>query len=414
MPDSVRDPATLVRAANRREHAFEQSFLDASFSLERLLTLQMKRLTTLLPYWRDRGCHNADLLSDATTADTLQAALSRIAPYQRVSARPLALPVNPRRSIRSVFTSGSSGFPLPYSLSSEWRAAHHVVWRLAYRHLSKGALRGYLDPAFTRAMARVPEGSTDYFPHQIECVPTLNGMVDSQPPKCSRPDVVHGSITTILEMLESEDVRRWKPSYIVITYEMAHEWQIQLLTHHWPAPVYLEYAANDGGAAAFSCSASQLHYWSQRSVPLFRNGPLRVVDLWNTATGFVGYECGDEVKWSKQHCSCGLALPILQVRGRISGTIQLDTGAVVSTFCPFSSAEMKGLSAVRVEVETGDVARLRIVRSGVGEPCLDALERRLLAMGFRAVRIDEARRMALVRSRRGKYQAVIDVRARAC
>jgi len=216
----------------------------------------------------------------------------------------------------------------------------------------------------------------------------------------------------MVEMLEYQYVSNWEPSFVVFTYEKPLAWQESILREVWPKSLFhTEYAANDGGSSAFTCPAGRLHFWVVCSIPLYLEGPLRVIDLWNDAASFIGYECGDEVaNWDKTPCSCRLVLPSLEVRGREAGFIELKNGARISTLCPLDSTSMEGLRAIRILVQENDVAKVQFVRRHKGVARLERIRQILLDYGFNEVFFEEHKSIATMRFERCKFRTVVDER----
>jgi hypothetical protein len=374
--------------------------------------LQEERLMFITRFWAQRGCQEslriAALLESCESASS---ALLGATPLSRVSGCPRSMLLCKESVIGTISTSGSSGVPLSYHFSKGWRSARDAAWRLAYRHMTGGWLSGYLDPSVNWAMMRPPLGTLDQLDNVINCMPHRGGVSYSRAPESFEPQVVHGSVTTILEALEDPRVGGWSPRIVVLAYEGSQEWQRTLISHNWPeARIHEEYGTNDGGSSAFTCEQGSLHFWSNRSFPCMQLDVLRVIDLWNTAQTFVAYECGDEVQWIPRNCRCGSVLPVIRVRGRKSGKITLDNGAVISQFCPFDFKEMRNVRAIRVLVGHGDSATVAIVETMQDGCDRASIAARLREIGFEQVSFVVKESIAELRNHWGKFQTVTDLR----
>lgn len=408
-------PAYLLSPTCATERNIEDALARSMFDADALRDLQTKRLEYITRFWSKRGCtRSRDILAKLSSADSLCVAMSDCQPRRRVSDS-TAMPVTCELlTIRTIRTSGSSGMPLAYGVSQSWRFAHNSAWRLAYRHMTSGWLKGYLDPAVKWAMMRTPGGTSDSFDHVINCVPINGDLTYSQRPEDVNPAVVHGSITTLLQAMEDDRVRNWTPRMVILAYEGSFEWQRRLVSCTWPmAFMHEEYGANDGGASAFTCPFGKLHFWSNRSLPFTESIALRVADLWNTAESFICYECGDEVEWDAENCSCTCVLPTMHLRGRVSGKIVLDNGAVISALCPFDSETMENVRAVRVLVGSNNSADVILVEQAAGGCRQSRMENCLLALGFERVNFSFKRSVSELRLEKAKFQTVVDNRNRA-
>jgi len=222
-------------------------FWYAATDLQALTTLTRNRLRAISTSWACAGSENAQLILDGLNSGLgCSAILDMLRPLDRIAGCKLLS--DERKAIRTLLTSGSSGVPLRYGISQEWRWAHHATWRLAYLHMSGGALEGYLDPRFTWAMARPPGGTTDGLAHLIECIPSKCGISFTTGKQAATPNVVHGSVTTILELLEYAQVRRWRPIYVVLTYEQCLDWQMEVIHRYWPEDVRRDVSDRPGRA----------------------------------------------------------------------------------------------------------------------------------------------------------------------
>lgn len=397
---------------DKLETDIEKRLQETIFDASALSILQEERLMFITSFWAQRGCQEslriAALLESGATASS---ALLGATPLSRVSGCSRSMLLCKESVIGTISTSGSSGVPLRYHLSRVWRSAHDAAWRLAYRHMTGGWLTGYLDPSVNWAMMRPPCAVQDQLPNVMNCVPHRAGVLYSREPESFKPHVIHGSVTTILEALEDSRVRRWSPRIVVLAYEGSAEWQRALISQSWPeARIHEEYGSNDGGSSAFTCEHGNLHFWSNRSFPCQQLDLLRVIDLWNTAQAFVAYECGDEVQWIRCNCRCGSILPVVRIRGRKSGRITLDNGAVISQLCPFDFNEMRNVRAIRVLVGHKDSATVVVVESIQNGCDRASIAARLYTIGFEQVSFVIKNSIADVRNHWGKFQTVTDIR----
>ena len=400
------------RSKDKPEPDIEQRLQESIFDVSALSALQEERLVFITRFWAQRGCQDSlritSLLKEGVSACS---ALLGATPLSRVSGGLRSMLFCKESAIGTISTSGSSGVPLSYHISQVWRSAHDSAWRLAYRHMTGGWLSGYLDPSVNWAMMRPPGGTLDELDNVINCVPHRTGVSYSREPESFKPQVIHGSVTTILEALEDPRVRGWSPRIVVLAYEGSADWQRALISHNWPqVPIHEEYGANDGGSSAFTCEHGSLHFWSNRSLPCQHLDVLRVIDLWNTAQAFVAYECGDEVQWIPCNCRCGSVLPVMRIRGRKSGKITLNNGAVISQLCPFDSQEMINLRAIRVLVKHGDSATVVIVESMQDGCDRVSIAARLHEIGFEQVSFVVKKSITELRNHWGKFQTVTDLR----
>lgn len=363
-------------------------------------------------YWASHGDARAQRLLDGVgSAIALRDRLDTFPPLHRHQLDESRITVIPEEAVGWISTSGSTGIPLRYGVSKRWRIAHRASFRLGYQWMTQGRLKGYLDPSLEWAMARAPGGPRDDFAHLVECAPEKGRMVYSRSPDQCRPQVVHGSPSTIIEMLEDKAVQRWEPFFVFLTYEQALPSHLKEMHRHWPQTrIHIEYSSNDGSAMAFSCPVGRLHFWPFRALPRLVNGGLVVTDLWNEATAFIGYACGDEVTWNFEKCGCGCPLPLVDVTGRAGGWSTLKNGRRVSHICPLDGDEMDGLRGLKVLIQDGDHARFQYVPDEQRSPDLARIEDRLRSIGFESITFERFRSVSSIRQSKGKFKVVLDLR----
>lgn len=381
------------------------------FSSEELLFLQNERLYTICNFWSSQGSPNAKLVLESMSKNNGSVPWNALLENSRILNNHLII-VNIKNSIREISSSGSSGDRLNYKISLSWRLAHHIVWEMAYKHMSQGIIQNYLDKSLFWAMARPFGGKLDSLPNQLECVPTSSGISYVGEYKNTNIDIVHGSITTILEMLEDKFVQKWNPNYVILTYEKSQQWQKEVIKQYWTRCfIHEEYASNDGGVSAFTCNYGNLHFWTNRSLFSITNNNFLCIDLWNDATCFIGYNNGDEVEISHDQCNCGLNFPIVKVNGRASGNIILENGKKIPHLGPFSPSSMKGIVGVRILIERNNKATVMYVPIEEDKINFDHITSELEQFGFNEVVFQKKHSLLELRHGiRKKFSIVIDNR----
>lgn len=374
-----------------------------------LASWQLERAQSQADYWQHKGCTSAKFIGESLRCGVPIRKAMELCPslWRQDPSRIVQIPA---RAASHRMTSGSSGNPMRYGLSRGWRKVHRLLWNRAYQDMTEGEISSYLDDRYTWAMARPPGGSADNLPHLIECVPSRSGNVLLKGGGHA-PHFIHGSITTILWMISDGLTKDWSPRRIFLTYEGADTVQLNTLRNRWPsARISIEYGANDGGIAGFTCPQGTLHYWSISSIPIAVDGKLKVFDLLNRATGFNGYFNGDEVDINENaSCACGSAFPEFSVTGRTAKSYTLQNGSRISALCPFDADEMIGISSIRVLVVENDEAILT-AKPYIDGPSRSRLTDKLISLGFTNVQILTWSEAAARYPLRNKFQVVSDAR----
>ncbi|HHT9138032.1 MAG TPA: hypothetical protein ACFYEK_12435 [Candidatus Wunengus sp. YC60] len=397
----------------KRRKYFSEQISKIIFNESALNSLIKRRISNQIKYWSANGNSSALRLQKLTSHIEFHPwMLDQIEGFARVDALQ-NLQICRKKASSWRCTSGSSGAPLEYPLSKGWRIAHMAIWDAAYRFMTHGELKGYLDPSFKWAMARPPGGTVDNLPNQIECIPSRSDVIITDNFGLNTPDVLHGSATTIHWMLNNDVAKKWNPKYVVFTYESVPSDVFDIVKNTWPnAKLHIEYGSNDGGGAAFTCSMGRLHYWTIASMPTLKNGRLRVLDLWNKAAGFVAYECGDLIDFDLDcQCECGSYFPIVKIIGREAKTFILCNGSKISSICPFSSEEMKGVFQIQVRIQLDNVAIVVIrLEELIENNALSRISDRLLKLGFDRVVFSDWGHFFENHTLKGKFKVVVDDR----
>ena len=125
---------------------------------------------------------------------------------------------------------------------------------------------------------------------------------------------------------------RHYPKAIITTAEMLLPKFKEKIENIFCCNVFNEYGCNDGGLISYECREHHgFHYAAERTImeidanggSLYPSGYGEVVltDLYNYSMPFIRYKNGDVAKMSKNNCSCGRGLPLIEsIYGR-SGDI---------------------------------------------------------------------------------------------
>ncbi len=177
-----------------------------------------------------------------------------------------------------------------------------------------------------------------------------------------------------------EKIRQFKPdfaycyasaAYIMATHLLKNNLRLplkgvittsdQLYSHYREAieeafqcKVYNNYGCNDGGAWGAECAHREgFHHDFERAIMEFTpQGKMIMTDLWNYAMPLIRYENGDSGHWLDQACSCGRAMPLFQVEGRINDYIITPTQIFSPTAIDILLRENKSIEDMQVVQQT--------------------------------------------------------------
>lgn len=109
---------------------------------------------------------------------------------------------------------------------------------------------------------------------------------------------------------------------VIGTGEYLHQHERELICHATGVPFFNEYGCTEVGIVGFECRHGQLHLMASNiylevikdGVPVFDEaGEIHVTELHARTSPFIRYNLGDRGILCSEPCSCGCALPVMQV-----------------------------------------------------------------------------------------------------
>ncbi|MDP3288216.1 MAG: AMP-binding protein [Methyloversatilis sp.] len=372
--------------ADRR--ALEQS---QWWSPERLEAHRVERLRSLLvraashvPYYRDLFARiGFDPASVASTVD-LQRLPFLDKPLIREHTE--ALKADDARGLVRFNTGGSSGVPLIFFIGSErvsrdvaakWRATRWwgvdigdpevVLWGSPIELGSQDRIRRWRDalmrtrlfPAFEMSDRKVAD-----FIEQFRAM---------------RPRMLFGYPSAFAHIARyaqrtGERLDDLGIKVVFVTSERLYDHQRALIEQVFGAPVANGYGGRDAGFIAHQCPHGSMHITAEdiiveivdahgRVLPPGQSGEIVVTHLATGDFPFIRYRTGDVGTLGEQLCGCGRTLPVLQkIEGRSTDFIVAQDGTVMHGLALiYVVRDMPGVSAFRIEQESLELTRVRIV-----------------------------------------------------
>jgi phenylacetate-CoA ligase len=347
---------------------------------ERLQALQTQRLQALLqhaaahvPYYRELFQRlGFDPGSVRGPAD-LQALpfLSKA----EIRAHSDALRADDARGLARFNTGGSSGEPLIFYIGTErvthdvaakWRATRWwnvdigdreiVVWGSPIELGTQDRLRLWRDRLMRTELMPAFEMSDEKVDSFIARI------------RARRPHMLFGYPSAISHIAQRAERRGLSMGdlglrVVFVTSERLYDHQRALISRVFNCPVANGYGGRDAGFIAHECPAGQMHITAEDLVveivdeagqvlPDGQSGEIVVTHLATRDYPFIRYRTGDVGRLSRQPCSCGRGLPVLEaIEGRSTDFVVARNGTV-----------MHGLSLIYVLRDIPTVAQFKIVQ----------------------------------------------------
>lgn len=290
-------------------------------------------------------------------------------------------------------TSGSTGVPLNIRIdepAAQWKAActlrsdqwsgYRLGQRIAkvwgnpeYRRFGlKGRLRNAL---FDRALYLDTLNLTD-----ARIAAFANRL------RRHKPGLLFGhahSLYLLARSLRKAKIDDIRPSGIISTAMILHDWQRSVTEAAFDRPVTNRYGCEEVSLIACECEEHHGMHINSDSVyvePSKEGRSLIVTDLSNRAMPLIRYQNGDVAAGAERRCRCGRGLPLLErVEGREADFVITPAGRLISgiSLTENFALHIAGAAQVQIVQESIDRLRLRIVPDdGFG----DASRRQIDAM----------------------------------
>lgn len=369
---------------------------------ERLEAHRVERLRSLLtragshvPYYRDMFARlGFDPAGIVSTAD-LQRLPFLDKPLIREHTE--ALKADDARGLVRFNTGGSSGVPLIFFIGSErvsrdvaakWRATRWwgvdigdpevVLWGSPIELGSQDRIRRWRDalmrtrlfPAFEMSDRKVADfiaGFRAMRPHMLFGYPSAFAHIARYAQRTG-------------QRLDDLGIK-----VVFVTSERLYDHQRELIEKVFGAPVANGYGGRDAGFIAHQCPHGSMHITAEdiiveivdaqgQVLPPGQSGEIVVTHLATGDFPFIRYRTGDVGALGEQLCGCGRTLPVLQkIEGRSTDFIVAQDGTVMHGLALiYVVRDMPGVSAFRIEQESIDLTRVRIVTDGDFPPDGDA------------------------------------------
>jgi len=351
--------------------------------VERLRSLLL-RAGSRVPYYRDLFARiGFDPASVASIAD-LQRLPFLDKPLIREHTE--ALKADDARGLVRFNTGGSSGVPLIFFIGSErvsrdvaakWRAtrwwgvdigdAEVVLWGSPIELGSQDRIRRWRDalmrtrlfPAFEMSDRKVADFIAQF--------------------RAMRPRMLFGYPSAFAHIARyaqrtGERLDDLGIKVVFVTSERLYDHQRDLIEKVFGAPVANGYGGRDAGFIAHQCPHGSMHITAEdiiveivdaqgQVLPPGQSGEIVVTHLATGDFPFIRYRTGDVGALGEQPCGCGRTLPVLQkIEGRSTDFIVAQDGTVMHGLALiYVVRDMPGVSAFRIEQESLDLTRVRIV-----------------------------------------------------
>lgn len=196
-----------------------------------------------------------------------------------------------------------------------------------------------------------------------------------------QPDLITGypSILAVIGKAGQEGRLRIQPQAIACSAETLTEKVYHTLRGAFGCPVLNNYCSTEGGEAAMSCSGGKLHVNEDWVIiePVDKDGRpvpegswsegVYVTDLTNYVQPIIRYYMEDKVRIRGEACPCGSTLPVMEIRGREAGTIEIGGKVLFSSLFEQALEHVPGVLAVQIAQKSERRFHIRLVPSSEGE-----------------------------------------------
>ncbi len=167
------------------------------------------------------------------------------------------------------------------------------------------------------------------------------------------------------------------PKVIVSTAETLYDFQRKAIEKVFQCSVVNEYGARDAGIIAYECPNGKMHISAENMVVEIldietrnpvepgENGIVVITDLNNYSMPRLRYQLGDIAAFSKEKCSCGITLPLIEkIEGREDDIfVALDGSYVHAVYFCNLARSFPAIKQFQITQHTRNDVTLQIVKS---------------------------------------------------
>jgi phenylacetate-CoA ligase len=195
------------------------------------------------------------------------------------------------------------------------------------------------------------------------------------------------SVYLFAQYLRERNPQLIRPSGIITTAMVLHDWQRRVIEQVFCCPVTNRYGCEEVSLIASECEQHNgLHVNSDglyvevlangRPAAAGEPGAIVVTDLANMAMPIIRYKVGDVAVSSSNMCPCGRGLPLLErLEGRESDYVTTEAGELISgiSLTENFALHIPGIAQIQIIQETPTKFQFRIVRGD--DFSMESLER---------------------------------------
>jgi phenylacetate-CoA ligase len=333
-----------------------------------------------VPYYKqwaeNTGTKDSDIqnLSDLKKFPILTKAIVRQNPEQFISDI-----YSNKKSLISLSTSGTSGSPMTIYCDSEARSHHYAFWsRLrSWFGLKPRSRRVTL---FGRIIMLPKHNKPPFWRYDM----AQNNLLMSSYHLSYRnlpyyymklnsyqPEEIIGypsSIYQIARYILQNRLEPLSPKVVITTAETLLEYQRELISAAFDAPIVDQYGCTEMAFFASQCEHGTMHVHPEHGIVETvdeagnnvngQSGSMIATGLINWVMPLIRYEIGDRVALAKQGalCRCGRAFPVIQeVEGRIDDMLYRKDGTPVGRLDPVFKGGSGILEAKIIQMQSGDI-----------------------------------------------------------
>ena len=239
-------------------------------------------------------------------------------------------------SCHSGSTMGSTGKPLPFIISPE---AYRYYLAESARIYDLAGYRPWQRACYVRFMPMELPGFSSRRQTYISSLLPVGEIIGKL--ALAKPDLIDAYPTNMLEIARNighEELKRIKPSRIVVNSEMSTQEEREYIAEVFGCPVFDEYSTEECWGIAAQCRRHNYHLFIDSVWVEFvdeggndchpgQSGSILLTTTRSAAMPFIRYAVGDRGTPVDGECGCGNNLPLMQsIEGRSDDWVVLPSG----------------------------------------------------------------------------------------
>jgi len=326
-----------------------------SWSKDKLVKYQQAKISLIIknaydnvPYYHKLLRENRVYPNEIKTISDLQKIpVTKKMLYRKLPVEELLSKNSNMNELKTQTTSGSSGQPLKFYLNAmedDWRKAIYLRCNISCGQTPFDNWAVITAPRHFNDTTGIQRITNIFAQHCISVFDKVDAQIEAlRKMHVTVLDGYSGALYLVAKNVEKNGVRDVKPKMILGSADLIDVDSRRYIEKTFNAPYYDQYGCAEVNRMAWQCPERKYYHIDSDSVILEfigkdgevvgpgESGEVTLTSLYNVTMPFIRYAIGDIGQPSKEICTCGRVLPLMEViEGRSDSFIMLPDGRKIS------------------------------------------------------------------------------------